>query len=382
MNIILLLIGFLNFQLARSACCTPESQQSWKIIQQATSQFCSIAVATLPPGDPVAVFAACSLLIDEDAIAIAIGSFLTAAPEAAIGAAVGNIICATIATGALLTEGGFCDKITEQIGCDTSCPPDTSGISGISCGSPPLDACTSSFCQHLCADYQNGDGVASCGTLPSCLQTDTTPWAKELSSRCNISGSSGTYFEGEYNGVCCCNSPSTPPPNNTTSPPPTNNTTSNQECNNATIPLVSTSSGPGGCILCLLNGAFQEAILTYNALNSPSVTDFFFPAKVLVKYFCNASVASIEPFTDLCSRACQYPCEQYSAAAWIQQNGMTVEGTFSNDFCGDICTSFATTGDCPIPQSQFNSFCCGTCPNGFSEECEFPDNPAFANMTV
>lgn len=128
----------------------------------------------------------------------------------------------------------------------------------------------------------------------------------------------------------------------------------------ATIPLISETSGPGACMLCWINGYFQNLLPTYNALNSPA-TDYYVPAKYLVRYFCDSSVDNDEPFPALCASACQDPCQQYDVNAWLQKDGQSVVPTGSNDFCGDLCMSYGS-GDCPVPSSQFDMFCSGQCP--------------------
>jgi len=139
----------------------------------------------------------------------------------------------------------------------------------------------------------------------------------------------------------------------------------------ATIPVIS-GTGPSQCMLCWLNSYFMDLNVSTLSYCNPPQLDYYVPAKYLVRYFCDPSVSTIEPFESMCTAACINPCQQYSLDTWIQTEGTAVEGTWDNDFCGDLCTTIATVGDCPVSQSQWSHFCNGYCPGadeGCSVEC-------------
>lgn len=77
-----------------------------------------------------------------------------------------------------------------------------------------------------------------------------------------------------------------------TSPSPASSTTATGL---APIPTITATSGPAGAILCYLNGYFQDLNETTLPYCSPPQLDYYVPAKYLVRYFCDPSVASIQP---------------------------------------------------------------------------------------
>jgi hypothetical protein len=158
-------------------------------------------------------------------------------------------------------------------------------------------------------------------------------------------------FSQEGSAICQAVNTIVTSTNSTTSAPPPSNGT--------LLPIptsILTSSGPGACMLCYLNGYFQDILDEYAVC---SVPDVYVPVEYLVRYFCDPSVASEETWSQLCSSSCSAPCGQYSAAGWLQQLGSGPTPTFDNYFCGTLCTQIGSSGMCTVPPTYT---CSGMCP--------------------
>jgi hypothetical protein len=160
--------------------------------------------------------------------------------------------------------------------------------------------------------------------------------------------------------------PSIPPPSSapaTPSPQPGPPPTSTAQL--ATIPTIS-ESGQAACIVCLIDFSFYEANETAFAVGcNNGFSEYYLPAKYLVRFFCDSSVQTIPPFPSLCASACQTPCEQYSMNEWLAIQPAADEPQEDQLVCESACTGpngSYTSGDCPVPGSQFNSVCTGLCP--------------------
>ena len=64
----------------------------------------------------------------------------------------------------------------------------------------------------------------------------------------------------------------------------------------ATIPKITATAGPEACMLCWLNGYFNQTAIDDGICN---FSDYYVPAKYLVRYFCDSSVADEPVFETL-----------------------------------------------------------------------------------
>lgn len=167
--------------------------------------------------------------------------------------------------------------------------------------------------------------------------------------------------EGPLNNAICSAILSNPTTSTTSASPPASSSTSASVTGLAPIPTISATSGPTACIVCLIDDYFSEL----NMVDGSNFSNWYVPAKYLVRYFCDPSVQNVSPFTNLCTSACQNPCQQYSADAWLSTEPAADETIPGQLICQNVCTGpngVITSGNCPDLDSQFDNYCSGLCP--------------------
>jgi hypothetical protein len=223
---ILATLAFLTYFFAqvnrvRSACCTDAQIQFFKAVRTGVDAACTLVSDRLVP---TLTFEECIADVNSGALAAIVASAGIALPEGIAGALAGDAICVAIYAIEAGIGGFFCERIKDDAGAlagacsvsDCNAPPQLFIPVAPSCGSPPLDDCTSQFCGPVCSSFRNpsSDPLASCTNLPSCLKTDAIPWATDLFNNCDPSSD---YFLDGYSDVCCCSAPAHPSPTSMTS---------------------------------------------------------------------------------------------------------------------------------------------------------------------